>query len=148
MQEFKEEMISSNENNKTKDNKTKEIVKAPQKEKKEIGDALIQQWTSEQVSLFRKQQKIKVYGNDIPWPIQSFEELFQKFKLKSYLKRNILEFFQDPTPIQMQATTVMLHASILLKYLYIYIYIKDIKNSFVIRKGKSWLVHLQVPEKH
>ncbi|TPX55767.1 hypothetical protein PhCBS80983_g05047 [Powellomyces hirtus] len=62
-------------------------------------------------STFRKQHRIRVYGTDVPFPLQSFSELVPRFKLRPYLTRNLASAsFTTPTPIQMQAIPVMLHA--------------------------------------
>ncbi|KAH6561036.1 hypothetical protein BASA60_000120 [Batrachochytrium salamandrivorans] len=59
---------------------------------------------------WRKKNNIKVFGTDVPYPFQSFTNLCDRFKLKSYLKRNLLESdYLKPTPIQMQAIPIMLH---------------------------------------
>ncbi|KAI8929442.1 P-loop containing nucleoside triphosphate hydrolase protein [Entophlyctis helioformis] len=66
--------------------------------------------TEDAANAWRKQHNIKVYGTDIPFPFQSFTELCDRFKLRSYLRRNLLESsYLKPTPIQMQSVPIMLH---------------------------------------
>ncbi|KAI8907394.1 P-loop containing nucleoside triphosphate hydrolase protein [Gorgonomyces haynaldii] len=66
--------------------------------------------TEEQANAIRKQHKIKITGTDCPFPIESFHELYQRFQIKSFMKKNIKECGYDaPTPIQMQAFPIMLH---------------------------------------
>jgi ATP-dependent RNA helicase DDX52/ROK1 len=51
-----------------------------------------------------------VYGSDVPNPFKSFTELAEKFKLKSFLRKNLLSSgYKSPTPIQMQSIPIMLH---------------------------------------
>ncbi|KAH6573220.1 hypothetical protein BASA62_003067 [Batrachochytrium salamandrivorans] len=66
--------------------------------------------SEEMAKSWRKKNNIKVFGTDVPYPFQSFTNLCDRFKLKSYLKRNLLESdYLKPTPIQMQAIPIMLH---------------------------------------
>ncbi|KAL2914623.1 RNA-dependent ATPase rok1 [Polyrhizophydium stewartii] len=66
--------------------------------------------TESDANAWRKQNNIKVYGTDVPFPFQSFSELCNRFSLRSYLRRNLLESdYVKPTPIQMQAMPIMLH---------------------------------------
>ncbi|KAJ3171120.1 RNA-dependent ATPase rok1 [Geranomyces variabilis] len=64
----------------------------------------------EACSTFRKQHRIRVYGTDIPNPLRSFAELTPRFKVRSYLARNLAAAgYVTPTSIQMQAIPIMLH---------------------------------------
>ncbi|EGF83188.1 hypothetical protein BATDEDRAFT_29188 [Batrachochytrium dendrobatidis JAM81] len=63
-----------------------------------------------QARAWRKKNKIKVSGTDIPFPFQSFTDLCDRFKLRSYLRRNLLDSdYLKPTSVQMQAIPIMLH---------------------------------------
>jgi ATP-dependent RNA helicase DDX52/ROK1 len=45
-------------------------------------DSNKKEWTPmtvEEASVFRKQQKIKIYGQDVPNPFRAFDELFSKY---------------------------------------------------------------------
>jgi ATP-dependent RNA helicase DDX52/ROK1 len=66
--------------------------------------------TPKDVQDFRKHHRIRVYGNDVPNPISSFSDLYDRFKVKKYLRTNISTAkFTEPSPIQMQAMTISLH---------------------------------------
>ncbi|KAI8996716.1 P-loop containing nucleoside triphosphate hydrolase protein [Gaertneriomyces semiglobifer] len=59
---------------------------------------------------YRKEHHIKVYGTDVPHPLQSFHELVGRFQIKSFLQRNLDDSgYTVPTPIQMQSIPIMLH---------------------------------------
>ncbi|KAI9293257.1 P-loop containing nucleoside triphosphate hydrolase protein [Neoconidiobolus thromboides FSU 785] len=58
---------------------------------------------------FRNKNRIKVYGTDVPYPIQSFSELLNREKMTRNLKRSIKSLpYKDITPIQIQAIPVIL----------------------------------------
>ena len=59
--------------------------------------------TKLQVKTFRKTNKISVEGTDVPFPVQTFENL----NLKQFILKNMTEF-KLPTPIQMQAIPIVL----------------------------------------
>ncbi|KAJ3027323.1 RNA-dependent ATPase rok1 [Rhizophlyctis rosea] len=66
--------------------------------------------TAEEVNIFRKENRIRIYGTDVPHPLRTFGELPERFKLRTYLRRNLKEAgYSDPTPIQKQAVPIMLH---------------------------------------
>lgn len=57
----------------------------------------------------RKSNKIDVCGEDIPAPVQTFEEMATRYKLPSILIENMKKAGYDkPTPIQMQAIPLMM----------------------------------------
>lgn len=104
--------------NKTKENKNENknnsnIVKEKktEKEKAEIEIEPEMDFSNQnEVQKFRLNNKIKIYGTDVPNPIQSFDDLKTIYNIKPYLSNNLKENgFSIPTPIQMQATTIMLH---------------------------------------
>ncbi|EGC40023.1 hypothetical protein DICPUDRAFT_6001, partial [Dictyostelium purpureum] len=63
-----------------------------------------------QISEFRRMNRIKVEGTDVPDPIKSFEDLDDsKFKVRKYLIKNIQENgYKEPSPIQMQTIPILL----------------------------------------
>jgi superfamily II DNA or RNA helicase len=66
--------------------------------------------TLEAAKLARKNNQIRVYGDDIPFPFSSFTQLMDRFKMKRFLRIAIDEaMYVKPTPIQMQAIPIMLH---------------------------------------
>ncbi|KAI8371678.1 P-loop containing nucleoside triphosphate hydrolase protein [Radiomyces spectabilis] len=66
--------------------------------------------TLEEAKQFRKEQKIRVYGSDIPLPFTSFEDLATgSYGLDSLLYKNLKNNkYDQPTPIQMQSIPIML----------------------------------------
>ncbi|KAJ3046564.1 RNA-dependent ATPase rok1 [Rhizophlyctis rosea] len=65
----------------------------------------------EEVNIYRKQNRIRIYGTDVPHPLKTFAELSDRFKLRKYLRKNLDEAgYNEPTPIQKQAVPIMLHA--------------------------------------
>ncbi|KAJ1557335.1 RNA-dependent ATPase rok1, partial [Nowakowskiella sp. JEL0078] len=65
---------------------------------------------TEEINVYRKKHRIKVYGSDVPNPIRSFSDMNEKFKIRNYLKRNLADTsYSEPTPIQKQAIPIMLH---------------------------------------
>ncbi|GAV09812.1 hypothetical protein RvY_19293 [Ramazzottius varieornatus] len=68
--------------------------------------ALIKQ---EKINHFRNLHNIHVTGEDIPEPVETFEELATRFQLNARLVENITKIgYQQPTPIQMQAIPLVL----------------------------------------
>ncbi|KAI9026269.1 P-loop containing nucleoside triphosphate hydrolase protein [Hyaloraphidium curvatum] len=66
--------------------------------------------TPKDVEEFRRRHRIRIHGTDVPNPVRSFEELFERFKVKAYLRKNVAAAnFAEPSPIQMQATTISIH---------------------------------------
>lgn len=67
------------------------------------------------INHFRNQNGIKVWGGDVPDPIDTFEKLITDYKVKEVLVNNLKsQGFTDPTPIQMQAWPLMLNGRELL----------------------------------
>lgn len=59
---------------------------------------------------FRKAFKVQVVGNDIPFPIGSFEDLITRFQLDKKLLSNLADAkFTEPTPIQCESIPSTLH---------------------------------------
>uniref|UniRef100_A0A0D6QY04 RNA helicase n=1 Tax=Araucaria cunninghamii TaxID=56994 RepID=A0A0D6QY04_ARACU len=57
----------------------------------------------------RKKYGLYVAGEDVPPPLEGFQELKSRYGCKSYLMQNLAKFgFQEPTPIQRQAIPVLL----------------------------------------
>ncbi|KAI9303451.1 P-loop containing nucleoside triphosphate hydrolase protein [Cunninghamella echinulata] len=94
------------------DNKKKS--KAIKKEQEELventlkkGQQLI---TEKDISTFRKEHNIKVYGTDVPKPFETFLDLTQApYNLSDNLLKNLVQHkYNSPTPIQMQAIPIIL----------------------------------------
>ena len=62
----------------------------------------------------RNKYHINVNGNDVVEPIETFDQLFEKYKdIPQQLKTNLLSYgFAEPTPIQMQSIPIMLSVSL------------------------------------
>lgn len=57
----------------------------------------------------RKKYGVHVAGEDIPPPLEDFQELKSRYGCKSYLMQNLAQLgFKEPTPIQRQAIPVLL----------------------------------------
>ncbi|KAJ3229191.1 DEAD (Asp-Glu-Ala-Asp) box polypeptide 52 [Chytriomyces hyalinus] len=64
----------------------------------------------EQVEAFRKEQRIRVQGTDVPFPFTSYAGLCDRYQFPAYLRKNLTtQHYTTPTPIQMQSIPVMLH---------------------------------------
>lgn len=65
--------------------------------------------SEDEINAFRNRLQIKAKGSDIPNPAATFDEMDIFADLKPIIIGNIEESkWKDPTPIQMQAITVML----------------------------------------
>ncbi|KAJ3136356.1 regulator of ime2 [Physocladia obscura] len=63
-----------------------------------------------QVDAFRKTNKIRVQGTDIPYPFTSYNGLCDRYQFPQYLRKNLSsKNYKTPTPIQMQSIPVLLH---------------------------------------
>nr|CAG4651847.1 EOG090X06T3 [Triops cancriformis] len=63
----------------------------------------------EMINRVRNKQKIRVYGADIPPPIEEFSELSERFKISPQIMKNLQEMgYETPSPIQMQAIPLMI----------------------------------------
>ncbi|KAL7750947.1 RNA-dependent ATPase rok1 [Sorochytrium milnesiophthora] len=64
--------------------------------------------TVEQISLFRSRHQIRTYGDNVPPPFQSFQELATAYEVPEYLLANVKAAgYRQPTPIQMQAFPIV-----------------------------------------
>ncbi|XP_068701080.1 probable ATP-dependent RNA helicase DDX52 isoform X1 [Montipora foliosa] len=64
----------------------------------------------EQINQLRREHHINVKGSDIPDLGESFSTLQERYKLPSYMIKNVMQRgYKCPTPIQMQAVPVMIH---------------------------------------
>ncbi|KFM71603.1 putative ATP-dependent RNA helicase DDX52, partial [Stegodyphus mimosarum] len=64
----------------------------------------------EEVTHFRRIHKIYVTGNDVPDPIENFNQLVSDYGVSSVILENIHKLgYAAPTPIQMQALPLLLH---------------------------------------
>ncbi|XP_054900027.1 probable ATP-dependent RNA helicase DDX52 [Poeciliopsis prolifica] len=69
----------------------------------------------EKVNRIRAQHRINVHGCDVPDPVCSFEELQSEYNLNLRILQNLKDAgLNTPTPIQMQAIPLMMHARELL----------------------------------
>ncbi|KAI9478770.1 MAG: P-loop containing nucleoside triphosphate hydrolase protein [Benjaminiella poitrasii] len=66
--------------------------------------------TVKEAKEFRKQQRIKTYGTDVPNPFRSFEDLASPaYSLNPILYNNLMTAkYAKPTPVQMQSIPIML----------------------------------------
>lgn len=86
------------------------IVKEPAKKRKKLSEAYLQQKQLEDTSKIRKQHNINVKGSvEKIKPIESFDELFERYPLNQQLVENIKSFkYTQPTPVQMQVLPLFL----------------------------------------
>lgn len=62
-----------------------------------------------QVNRIRNQQKISVNGQNVPPPVESFEQLAEEYSVGEDIINNLTKNgYSVPTPIQMQALPIML----------------------------------------
>jgi len=81
---------------------------APKKAKKMTQEQIAEQH-KEKINQFRRKHKIHVKGTDIPDPMDSFTELKSRFGISKTLIKNITNCgYEEPTPIQMQAVSIMM----------------------------------------
>ncbi|KAG5670267.1 hypothetical protein PVAND_000544 [Polypedilum vanderplanki] len=78
--------------------------------RKKYSEAYIKQKYQEKTNKLRKEYHINVKGPlEKEKPIESFNELFQNFKINEQLKQNILSLnYSKPTPVQMQVIPLFL----------------------------------------
>ncbi|KAK8460968.1 hypothetical protein SEVIR_2G425900v4 [Setaria viridis] len=63
----------------------------------------------ERAAVLRKRFDIHIAGQNVPAPLESFEELISRYGCDSYLVGNLSKLgFQEPTPIQRQAIPILL----------------------------------------
>jgi hypothetical protein len=75
--------------------------------------------SEDEINAFRNRLQIKARGSDIPNPAATFDEMDIFADLKPIIIGNIEESkWKDPTPIQMQAITVMLKGGLSLCVIY------------------------------
>ncbi|CAG8568077.1 1592_t:CDS:10, partial [Ambispora leptoticha] len=81
-----------------------------QKQDSKIGAIVNSFKNQEEVQIFRKKHRIRVYGTDIPYPFRSFQDLVTQYEIKLYLQKNLQNAgYSQPTPIQIQSIPVSLH---------------------------------------
>ena len=84
--------------------------KKKNKEAGKISEEKQIQLHQDRVNTVRKENHIHVHGTDIPDPIETFDELVERYGLESSLRSNITGAgFNGPTAIQMQAIPLMLN---------------------------------------
>ncbi|KAF0906434.1 hypothetical protein E2562_011432 [Oryza meyeriana var. granulata] len=63
----------------------------------------------ERAAILRKRFDIHISGQNVPAPLENFEELVSRYGCDSYLVGNLSKLgFQEPTPIQRQAIPILL----------------------------------------
>ncbi|GFR18596.1 probable ATP-dependent RNA helicase DDX52 [Trichonephila clavata] len=80
------------------------------KEKKRLSVMQLFKIRKEEVAHFRKVNKIYLTGEDVPDPIEEFNQLVTDYGVAATILYNIYNLgYSKPTPIQMQALPLMLH---------------------------------------
>jgi CRISPR/Cas system-associated endonuclease/helicase Cas3 len=87
-----------------------ELKLAPPKKKKKLSEAYVKQKELEATNKIRKQHNINVKGAvEKVKPIESFDELFERFPLNEKLVENIKNYnYSKPTAVQMQVLPLFL----------------------------------------
>ncbi|XP_042910700.1 probable ATP-dependent RNA helicase DDX52 [Parasteatoda tepidariorum] len=99
---------SSDEEEGTDKEKTEKPVK--KKEKKRLSAMQLIKIRKEEVTHFRRVNKIYVVGDDVPDPMEAFDQLISDYDVSPLLLENIMKLnYSKPTPIQMQAVPLMIH---------------------------------------
>ncbi|XP_065219051.1 probable ATP-dependent RNA helicase DDX52 isoform X2 [Planococcus citri] len=93
--------ISSESNKKSSKSKKKKAPKEDVEKNKQL--------LTEKINHFRNLNHINISGENIPNPIQNFDELADQYDVSTNLIQNVKNCgYSSPTPIQMQAIPVML----------------------------------------
>ncbi|KAG8079427.1 hypothetical protein GUJ93_ZPchr0007g6352 [Zizania palustris] len=83
----------------TAKNEDLEVVRRRKRAEREI----------ERAAILRKRFDIHISGQNVPAPLENFEELVSSYRCDSYLVGNLSKLgFQEPTPIQRQAIPTLL----------------------------------------
>lgn len=85
-------------------------VEVPAKKRKKLSQEFLRQKQLEDTHRIRKQHSINVKGSvEKVKPIETFDELFQRYPLHHQLVANIKSFkYTEPTPVQMQILPLFL----------------------------------------
>ncbi|XP_072164077.1 probable ATP-dependent RNA helicase DDX52 isoform X2 [Diadema setosum] len=95
---------------KRKKQKAQEKIPETSDGEEKLSEEKVKQRRVEKVKSIRKRNRIYVQGEDIPDPVESFEELSSEYQLDPYVINNITRAgYESPTPVQMQAVPVMMH---------------------------------------
>jgi ATP-dependent RNA helicase DDX52/ROK1 len=63
----------------------------------------------EAATAFRKKHRIRIDGDNLPFPVQSFTNFYESYNVPAYLQKNIKEGgYKSPTPIQLQSIPTIL----------------------------------------
>ncbi|XP_030848092.1 probable ATP-dependent RNA helicase DDX52 isoform X2 [Strongylocentrotus purpuratus] len=102
---------SKRSSDETKENsKKKQKVSVGERSGTDNQDNLKGPGRPEKIKAIRKRNRIHVQGEDIPDPVETFEELQEEYGLHDDIIQNIMRVgYAAPTPIQMQAIPVLLH---------------------------------------
>lgn len=86
------------------------VIEAPAKKRKKVSAAHLHQKQLEETNKIRKLHQINVKGAvETIKPIESFEELFERYQLHPQLVENIKDFkYSKPTAVQMQVLPLFL----------------------------------------
>ncbi|GFS70666.1 probable ATP-dependent RNA helicase DDX52 [Nephila pilipes] len=85
-------------------------VKQRKKKKKILSIMKLLKIRKEEVSHFRRVHKIHITGEDVPDPMEDFNQLIADYGVSNTIVESIYNLgYSKPTPIQMQAIPLMLH---------------------------------------
>lgn len=85
------------------------IVPKKIKKPKMFTEKQLQDQETVRINILRKKHKISYKGVDVPTPISTFEEFYEKFNISEQLQLNMKDIgYETPTPIQMQALPVLM----------------------------------------
>lgn len=89
--------------------------KEAHKRKKLTPEEKLKAQAEEKVNLLRKKLRLSVSGDGVPAPVESFEDLRQRYGVSSNLINNLRKSgYKEPTPIQSQTWPIMLKVCSLL----------------------------------
>lgn len=95
---------------KFEDVESDDVIQTPEKKRKKRSPEYLQQKQIEETNKLRKKFKINVKGAvENVKPVETFKELFQRYRLYKQLVENIKSFnYRLPTPVQMQVLPLLL----------------------------------------
>lgn len=80
-----------------------------QEEEEEESNILDMIRSEEEAKSFRKKNKVKVTGSDIPLPVATFNDLTTRFRFDKKVLSNLIESgFTEPTPVQCESMPIAL----------------------------------------
>ncbi|GFY39112.1 probable ATP-dependent RNA helicase DDX52 [Trichonephila inaurata madagascariensis] len=106
----KHESSDSSEDSEIEANSEAPKIAVKKKEKKRLSAMQLFKIRKEEVAHFRKVNRIYLTGEDVPDPIEEFNQLVTDYGVDDTILHNIYNLgYSKPTPIQMQALPLMLH---------------------------------------